>query len=355
MEPQQPTTPKKAPTAVGERLLNYSAISVLIGIFCILFNFFYTGCGSGNYIVDKHQLTAVSNETVKKLDSKHLEDLRDKYHSVYVNRKEHYEKSSGALSTIVNALGVCCLISILALYYEKRDSISIAGIELPFKSVFLILPVLMLYLWLSFGFTYFSALDSRQICYVSAVKYEQTVDQLDYIKHKDDSTETNYEDLKLNHDYSMIHNLEDMGIIDGSVHVFNGLYSPKVYAIFYNGKEGRYIMDKEEPGVKIPIGKYNTLYFIVGASLYLIFGTLLGISVGFIVTLLIRFQHLKETNTLYAKCLVFTVFVMICLSFAGFIAVKPYFLPFLGYIWIIAGIVIYIYVVRLRKKPELEG
>ncbi|MES2556097.1 MAG: hypothetical protein V4604_08100 [Bacteroidota bacterium] len=352
---EEPAAPKKAPTTVGERLMNYSAISLYIGILFIVINFFLSDCGSGSYVIDKHQITKVSRATLQTLDKDHLEDLRDKYHGVYLNRKEHYEKSSGALSTIVNALGICCLISILALYYERRDNISIAGIELPFKSVFLILPVLMLYLWLSFGFTYFSALDSRQICYVSAVKYEQAVDQLDHMKHKNDTTETKHEELQLNHAYSMIHNLEDMGIVDGSVHVFNGLYSEKVYETFYDGKEVYHTTNEDEPRVKIRIDEYDGLYFVVGASLYLIFGTLLGISVGFIVTLLIRFQHLKTTNTLYAKCLVFTVFVLLCLSFAGFIMAKPYFLPFLGYIWIIASVVIYVYVVRLRDKPELEG
>ncbi|ASS49901.1 MAG: hypothetical protein A3D31_09995 [Candidatus Fluviicola riflensis] len=353
---QQTTPPKKAPTTIGERLMNYSAISFYIGILMIIINFFLSDCGSGCYIIDKHQITKVSPKTLQTLDADHLKDLRDKYHSVYLNRKEHYEKSSGALSTIVNALGICCLISILALYYERRDNISIAGIELPFKSVFLILPVLMLYLWLSFGFTYFSALDSRQVCYVSAVKYERVVDQLDHLKHKND-TKTKHEELQLNHDYSMVHNLEDMGIVDGSVHVFNGLYSDNVYAIFYEGEEQGYLTnkDEDEPRVKLRIDEYDTLYFVVGTSLYLIFGTLLGISVGFIISLLIHFQHLKTTNTLYAKCLVFTVFVLLCLSFTGFIMAKPYFMPFLGYIWLIAAVVIYVYVVRLRDKPELEG
>ncbi|HLP56632.1 MAG TPA: hypothetical protein VK151_16465 [Fluviicola sp.] len=339
---QKPTHPKHTPTPVGERLMNYSAVSLLIGIVLIALSFFSPYFGKDCYVMDQYKISGLTHAEFEKMNTTELEGLRDKYASIYNNRKEHYVKSSGALSTTVNALGICCLISILALYYEKRDSISIAGIQLPFKSVFLILPVLMLYLWLSFGFTYFSALDSRQICYVSAVKYERTVDRL------------NSRTTKVDRPFSMIHNLEDMGIVDGSVHVFNGLYSNEVYDHFYYNHELHECRKNDRGGGWISIQERPPLYWVVGVSLYLIFGTLLGISVGFIVTLLIRFQHLKDTNTLYAKCLVFTVFVLLCLSFAGFIMTKPYFLPFLGYIWIIAAVVIYVYVVRLRKRPELE-
>lgn len=350
----QKSTSKSVRITISDLLMNYSAISLFIGIALILSAILCPYFGKNQFVIDKYKIDNLTSQNFKELKQKQLTSLGDKYLDIYENRKEHYMKSSGALSTIVNSLGICCLISILALYYETRDSISIAGVELPFKAVFLILPILMLYLWLSFGFTYFSALDSRNICFISAVKYERINDLKDSIIDEKKGVVQADSTIKLNYSFSMIHNLEDMGIVDGSVHVFNGLYSQEVYNHFYYNREDEYKISKKPENIAFPIEKHEPLFWVVGMSLYLIFGTLLGISMGFIVTLLIRFKHLKNTNTFYSKCLVMTVFVMLCLSFAGFILAKPYFLPFLGYMWIIASIVIYIYVVRLRNRTELE-
>jgi hypothetical protein len=444
---------------VSYLLTNYSTISLFIGISLILLSITWDYFGKDSYVIDNYKIVDLSEENLKKLNYDQLEVLGDKYLDVYKSRKEHYTKSSSALSTIVNSLGVCCLIAILVLYYKSKDSISIAGVDLPIQAVFLILPILMLYLWLSFGFTYFSALDSRNICFIAGVKYERVVDlqavAADTNNHKKFPDGIN---PNLEHPFSIIHNLEDMGIIDGSVHVFNGLYSEFVYNIFYHNRESCFdnkddsvsfmidigpkvphfsIFDsfakkdgpervslhiiKKDPNfcvvdsvakkdgpesvtlrmikkgpnfwivdslankkvpesvslrmiknglnfciiysdpnkddsksIRIPTGKKGSLFWIVGSSLFLIFGTLLGISLGFIITLLIRFQHLKNTNTFYAKCLVLTVFILLCLSFFGFLKAKEYFVSFIGYMWIIASIVIYIYVVRLRNSAEFE-
>jgi hypothetical protein len=350
---------KNASTSVRQKvsylLTNYSTISLFIGISLILLSITWDYFGKDSYVIDNYKIVDLSEENLKKLNYDQLEDLGDKYLDVYKSRKEHYTKSSSALSTIVNSLGVCCLIAILVLYYKSKDSISIAGVDLPIKAVFLILPILMLYLWLSFGFTYFSALDSRNICFIAGVKYERVVDlqavAADTINHRKFPDGIN---PNLKHPFSIIHNLEDMGIIDGSVHVFNGLYSKCVYNIFYHNRESCNGYAGDSGSIRIKTGKKGPLFWIVGSSLFLIFGTLLGISLGFIITLLIRFQHLKNTNSFYAKCLVLIVFILLCLSFFGFLIAKPYFISFIGYMWIIAGIVIYFYVVRLRNKPEFE-
>lgn len=89
---------------------------------------------------------------------------------------------------------------------------------------------------------------------------------------------------------------------------------------------------------------------VVVISLFLIFGTLLGLSNGFIISLLIRFQNLKTTSTRYSKVLVLLVFVLLCLSFLGFCWSKPYTLSFMGYIWLITAIVLYLYR-QTQKRP----
>jgi hypothetical protein len=350
----QKSTSKSVRITVSDLLMNYSAISLFIGISLILSAIICPYFGKGYFVIDKYNIDNLTSKKIEQLKLPRLDSLGDKYLNIYQNRKEHYMKSSNALSTIVNSLGICCLISILALYYETRDSIYIAGVELPFKAVFLILPILMLYLWLSFGFTYFSALDSRNSCFVAAVKYERIIDLKDSIGYEENDVNIPDSTLKINYHFSIIHNLEDMGIVDGSVHIFNGLYSEDVYNDFYYNREDKYKESNESQNIAVPIPKREPLFWVVGMNLYLIFGTLLGISMGFIVTLLIRFRHLKTTDSIYSKYLVLIVFVMLCLSFAGFIMAKQYFLPFLGYMWIIAGIVIYIYVVRLRNRPELD-
>jgi hypothetical protein len=351
--------------SIGRRtingLSNYVGIALAIGLCCQVFYYTLTFQpkenkshiemefmnkvgGWGNYAIDKyHTLYLPANKTDGSMDTAKLETLKVKYREIYDGRKRHYEESSHSLSKIINALGVCCLISILALYYEEKESISIAGVQLPFKAVFLILPVLMLYLWLSFGFTYFSALDSRQICFVAGVKYESLNDKISSNKQC------------ISHDFSIIYNLEDRGIIDGSVNYFNGFYSDKVYNYFYKDQDSinhKKLCDtadlKMGENLIIPYEKDGP-HKVVVISLFLIFGTLLGLSNGFIITLLIRFQNLKTTNTLYSKVLVLLVFVLLCLSFLGFCWSKPYTLSFMGYIWLITAIVLYIYIVRLKK------
>lgn len=338
----QPRNTVKA--RISKLLLNYTTICIVISGCCVCLYLFLNE-GPGKYVIDKYHTTDLTLDEYNELDSSSKAAIGSRYLEIYTARKEHYTKSSGALSTIINGLGVCCLISLLALYYEKKESMSIAGIAIPFKSVFLILPVLMLYLWLSFGFTYFSALDSRQICYVAAAKYESSADSL------------HTGNLCSSKDFRLMHNLEDMGIIDGSVNYFNGFYTNQVYNFFYKNHDLLY-NDGGEPDteklperLKLPIREWPDVIVVI--SFFAIFGTLFGLSIGFIITLLIRFQNLPNTNTRYASWLVKIIFMLICLSFVGFCYMKPYLLPFVAYIWLVAALVLYIYIVRLKKEPQI--
>lgn len=336
---------------LGKLLQSYKYIAfVTAAILLILYAF---GIGNvsywNNFVIDKHQLfkDEFKNDEIcnNPDDTLKLQSVKNIITERLQLRKEHYQKATNSLSSTINSLAVCCLLGIVLLYFEKKDDIDIAGISIPFKSVFMILPSVMVYLWLSFGFSLFSAIDSRIICYVSIVKIEAIENKL---LHKNcDNTIDHFQ-----RDYSRIHSLEDGGVVDAVSNVFLGFYTDTVYRYFFNENSNtkEYAAIPHNFNNKFPPGDIPVLI-----SLFLVIGTLLGVAIGLITALFVRFQKVYSDNSERAVFLTISALFIVQLSVIGFVIKKTYMAPFCAYIWVISGCVIWLYSDRLKKNKRRKS
>ncbi|HLP12944.1 MAG TPA: hypothetical protein VK177_13500 [Flavobacteriales bacterium] len=329
------------------------------------------------YHIDKYSIFAPGTDIDKIKENNDLtfnQNMKEEIAGIYNNRKDHYDKNITSLSSVINGMGICCLLGICLLYFDKRDEIEFFGVSIPFKSIFLLLPVVMLYLWLSFGFSLSTAIDSRAVCYVSAVKlqyFSEKVIELEGNHPSKDSTGTNPTSsevissgsidttlaisVKFNRDYSKIHALDDNGILDGMANVYMGLYTDTVYTYFYNFLEGPPPMAKkdEELNMRTLIKTTKDKQIVaVAISLFTVFGTLCGLTIGLLIALLLRFQRVYSNNSNLTVALTISVVTFLGVTFIGFLMEKSYLISFCAYIWLVAGIVLWLYSIKLEKYAQ---
>lgn len=232
-----------------------------------------------------------------------LEYLRD-------SRKEHYFKALSQLEKAISGAIVLIVLSIIILFYNPREQdISIFGFTMPLMAFHIIIPLGLLYFFLQFGFTAFSAIESRESLYKLSLELEKA-----YI---------NEEAITINKEHSSVYGIEDGGMIDAWSNVFFGFYD-KI------NPDGSAQMKLSFDGGKIA----------VTTSLFGIFGTFMALMMGCSLMVLLVFQRINPERKWLIYLLTAVLLLFFLLAHLALVVEARYAAIFSGYSWLVTALFI---------------
>ncbi|MFZ4522813.1 MAG: hypothetical protein ACOYNC_13975 [Bacteroidales bacterium] len=301
----------------------YLYLSILFGGLCIGLFF-----GSKEYYPYAKHAVSKSHIKYKKVFYEVSNPKSEKLLIFLKNdRKEHYSGTLKTLGSSIDRLALLVLIAILLLYFRPSE-IQLFGVKIPNLAVYIVLPVCILYYWLVFGFSLFSAIDSRESLFHLTSEIETT--------YKQEKKITYYEDLALNSRFS----LEDLSIVDAWSNVFLGYYE-RYYQFKYDYREVSRV-------------KFNQNDIPVILSLLVIFGGLQGIAMG-CTLLLIQYyrRNFSGGNRLIVGLAEGFIFIFFLLSFYAFYRKMHYSTLYLASLWFWSGA--FFFISRLIMHTQIRN
>jgi hypothetical protein len=288
----------------------YSLISLLLGIVCVLY--FLSRQDGFPYLKDSIDKLLIPHSSTGLPQDK----FRDLLMFLYNQRKEHYFHTVSTLNTAINSLAIADLLALLLLYFQSPNpDLDVFGLKVPKLSIYVILPITILYFWLLFGWSVFSAIDSRQ--------------SLFHLSRAIEKTYLNDNHVSVSNTQSSKNSLEDIGIVDAWSNVFLGFYADN-YDI---------LMSKKETNIRNngKLAKLNSESITVAISLFIIFGGLQGVSMGCAIGM-IYFYRARINQSRITVIFEIIAVLYFLLSHLTFIVAMPYSALYVSSIWFSSSI-----------------
>lgn len=245
------------------------------------------------------------------------------YSMLFNSRNKHYTETLKSLKSTINNLAILVLLGLMLLYFKPSD-IKLFGINIPNLALYIILPVCILYYWLLFGFSLFSAIASRESLYHISINIENT-----FFDNGKSS---------VNPIHSQKNGLQDISIIDAWSNVFLGFYEQD-----YNKAAEKEV-------------RFNYEYPAVTIGLFVIFGGLQALAMGTALLLIIyykkRFAKESKRKIILFEFVIFTYFI---LSHFTFYEKMPYSTLYLASIWLFSSIFFLFTLNKIYKEKTIEN
>ena len=283
----------------------YSLISLFLGIVCVLY--FLSGKDGFPYLKDSIDKIFISHSPTVPSPEK----FRDLLIFLYNQRKEHYFRTVSTLNTAINSLAIADLLALLLLYFQSPNpDLDVFGLKVPKLSIYVILPITILYFWLLFGWSVFAAIDSRQ--------------SLFHLSRAIEKSYLNDNKISISNTQSSKNSLEDIGIVDAWSNVFLGFYADNYDTL----------MSKKEADIRRngKLAKFNSESIAVAISLFIIFGGLQGVSMGCAIGM-IYFYRARINQRRITVIFEIVAVLYFLLSHLTFISAMPYSAIYVSSIW----------------------
>lgn len=294
-------------------------IKFVIGI-CFLISAIFVGYG----LMCENQ---VSPDTYAKKYRETVNELRQNTDldivRVFEMRYAYYKEDLKSFQNIQLQILIILITSLLVIFFKtEKITIPILSLSLPSGIIFLVSYLGGLYLWVNYGLTLNSLIDSRM--------------SLHYIVKEIQSTSPK---IEIGYEHSLEHILADSSMIDNW------------FSHFFNIFEGNDISGLKRFSIDI----------IEILGLYGIYGIVIGLFLATLIAITFEFVSRKKLPKYVGIAMLTFLFAMIILSFLVFVFKMPYVTYWLAAIWGFAGFNLVVWVwkgqnlVKEINKPKTPG